>query len=71
MGCDFSKNGALDFYTAMIRQIAGDFFANKEQSSGEEKIDIDVVDSSDLSSKHQSDLARFLKEVERKAMEAR
>ena len=55
----------------MIRQIAGDFFANKEQSSGEEKIDIDVVDSSDLSSKHQSDLARFLKEVERKAMEAR
>ena len=75
MGCDFSKNGALDFYTAMIREIEEDFFANKEQASGEEKIDIDVVDSSVLSSKQQSDVARFLKarflkECERKAMES-
>ena len=75
MGCDFSKNGALDFYSAMIRPIEEDFFANKEQASGEEKIDIDSVDSSVLSSKQQPDLARFLKarflkECERKAMES-
>ena len=75
MGCDFSKNGALDFYSAMIRPIEEDFFANKEQASGEEKIDIDLVDSSVLSSKQQPDLARFLKarflkECERKAMES-
>ena len=55
----------------MIREIEEDFFANKVQASGEEKIDIDVVDSSVLSSKQQPDLARFLKECERKAMESR
>ena len=59
----------------MIREIEEDFFANKEQASGEEKIDIDSVDSSVLSSKQQPDLARFLKarflkECERKAMES-